>query len=190
MSDKFELDEADLKIIRSLSKDPRKAVTQLARDVGVSRPTLNKRLNNLIDKEIIRIGVTIDIKNLGFHVREVGLKVKGMEDKLELRRALSKCPRVLMLTCPLEEATLSMYVFGEDMGTLRSVIESLKEFPYTNAVYMSPSDPPAYPKAFRVELSPDKANVAPCGRKCSECFNYRNNLCIGCPAVIEYRGPL
>lgn len=183
------MDELDLKIIRCLSKNVRKTVSRLAREVGVTRPTIKKRLNNLLNRKIVTIGLTLDVKKLGFHIREVGFRVKSIEDKLELRRVLSRCPRALMLTCPLEGATLSVYIFGEDLETLRSVIESLKESPYTEAVYMTQSEP-TFRRVFNVNLFPDKGNFAPCGRKCSECFSYRNNLCVGCPAVIEYKGPL
>lgn len=132
----------------------------------------------------------MNLRKLGFHIWEAGLKVKGIEDKLELRRVLSRCPRILSPTCPLKDANVSLYVFGEDTETLRSVIESFKEFPNTEVVYMSHSNLTPYPEGFKVNLYPDKGNVTPCGRKCSECSSYQNNLCVGCPAVTEYKGPL
>lgn len=184
------LDKTDLKIIHSLKNDARQTITQIAEGARVSRPTVIHRLNKLLSEDVIHIDVSINIKKLGFHTACVGLEVKGAEHKRALEAKLSKCPRILMLTCPSEKANLSMYLFGEDIETLRSVIESLREFPSTEIVYMFHSEPPIYPGAFNLNLYQKKSSIAPCGRKCTECYNYQHNLCVGCPAVMAYKGPL
>jgi DNA-binding Lrp family transcriptional regulator len=186
----YKLNKTDLKIIYSLKNDVRQTITQIAETAGISRPTVIHRLNRLIHEGIIRFDVGVNIKRLGFHVACVGLEVKGIEHKRALEEKLSKCPRILMLTCPSEKANLSMYLFGEDIETLRSVIERLREFSNTEIVYMFHSEPPIYPKAFSMNLYPKKSSRAPCGRKCEECYNYQHNLCVGCPAVKAYKGQL
>jgi len=184
------LDKVDLKIIQSLKKDARRSITELAKDAGISRPTAMKRLERMMKDNDIGIETGINIKKLGFRVGCVGLEVKGAEARNKMEKVLLSCPRVLMILCPFEKISFSVYLFGEDQETLRSVIYSLAEFPNTNIAYVNYSDPPLYPKTFPINIYLKKGIITPCGRKCSECFSYKQGTCIGCPAVVEYKGPL
>lgn len=184
------LDKVDLKIIQSLRKNARRSITELAKDVGVSRPTAMKRLERMLKDKDINIDTGINIKKLGFRVGCVGLEVKGAEARNKVEKVLLNCPRVLMILCPFEKTSFSVYVFGEDQETLRSAIYSFAELPNTSIAYVNYSDPPLHPKTFPINTYLKKGNIAPCGRKCSECYSYNQSVCIGCPAVVEYKGPL
>ncbi|MCK5625928.1 hypothetical protein KAI11_03640, partial [Candidatus Bathyarchaeota archaeon] len=80
--------------------------------------------------------------------------------------------------------------FGEDQDTLRSTIYGFAAFPDTSITHVSYSDPPLYPKTFPIQIGCKKNTVAPCGLKCSDCFSYNEGVCVGCPAVIGYKGSL
>lgn len=184
------LDKVDLRIIRSLKNDARRSITELAKDSGISRPTAMMRLDRMIEEGTIGIETGIDLKELGLRIGCVGLEVEGAESRDNIQKVLMKCPRVLIILCPFEKITFSVYVFGENQETLRSVVYGFAEFPNTKIAYVNYSDPPLYPKTFPIHIHLEKGTVAPCGRKCSECFSYNQGLCVGCPAVVEYKGPL
>lgn len=184
------LDKVDLKIIRSLQNDARCSITEIAKDAGISRPTAMKRLERLIKDNDINVDASINIQKLGFRVGCVGLEVKGAEARNKVEEVLLNCPRVLMLLCPFEKISFSAYIFGEDQETLRSTIYSLAELANTNIAYVNYSDPPLHPKAFPINTYLKRGNTTPCGRKCGECYSYTQGICVGCPTVIEYKGPL
>jgi len=48
------LDEADFKILEALSRNPRAGVSQIARETGLSRPTVRARLKRLLQSGIIK----------------------------------------------------------------------------------------------------------------------------------------
>ena len=184
------LNKVDLKIIRSLRGDARRSITELASNAGISRPTAMKHLKKMLEKETIGIETGINLKELGFRIGCVGLEVKGAESRSKVKKILEKCPRVLMLLCPFEKINFSVYIFGEDQETLRSTIYGFAAFPDTSIAHVSYSDPPLYPKTFPIRIGGEKSTVAPCGIKCSDCFSYNEGVCVGCPDVVEYKGPL
>jgi len=188
--DSTKLDELDIKIIRALNEDARQKLTELAKNVDSSRPTVYKRLEDLINRRVIRINVCLNIAKLGFHVACVGFEVKSRDMKQKLINTLQKCPRVLILTCPSEKANLSLYMFGENLDTLRSCIESLREYQGAEVVYLFYAEPQIYPEAFRLNIFPEKLEKSPCGMDCSKCLSYAHELCLGCPATKKYKGPL
>jgi DNA-binding Lrp family transcriptional regulator len=184
------LDKVDLKIIQSLRNDARRSITELAKDAGISRPTAMKRLERMIKDKDIDIDTGINIKKLGFRVGCVGLKVTEAEARNKVEKVLLNCPRVLMILCPFDETSFSVYIYGENQETLRSAIYSFAKLPNTNIAYVNYSDPPLHPQTFPIKTYLKKRNIAPCGQKCSECYSYNQETCIGCPAVVEYKGPL
>ena len=184
------MDKTDLKIIQSLRKNARRSITDLAKDSGVSRPTLMKRLDKLIKDRSIGLDAGINLKKLGFQIGCIGIEVEGSEKRSEVQKILENCPRVIMILCPFEKVTFSVYLYGEDLETLRSTIYGFNEIPDTKIVYVNYSEAPLYPKILPVNIYIKKGTVTPCGRKCSECFSYQQDLCLGCPAVVEYKGPL
>jgi len=184
------LDKVDLKIIESLKSDARRPVTQIAKEVGVSRPTVINRLNRLVTENLIHIDVGLNIRKLGFQTACVALEVKGVDVRRKVEENLSKCPRVLTILRLTEKANLMALFFGENHSTLTSTIESLRDFSGADIVYVHHSEPPLFTETVSLNVFPEKSDIAPCGRKCSDCFRYQNDQCIGCPAVIEYKGPL
>jgi len=183
------LDKIDLKIINSLMSDARQSVTRLSKIVGVSRLTIINRLKKLTEENIIHANVGINIGKLGFQTALVALEVKG-DLKQEAEKNLSKCPRVLTLFRLNEKANLLTHLYGEDQNSLGSTIESLRDFPGVNILYVHHLRHPLFPDAFSLRVFPEKSDLTPCGRKCGECLRYQDAQCIGCPAVTEYNGPL
>lgn len=184
------LDEIDLKIIHSLRKDARKPITQVAKEIGVSRPTVISRLDKMMKKNILCVSAGLNIRELGFPTACVALEAKGVDLRQKVERNLSRCPRVLMLLRPVEKANMLVFLFGEDQNTLRSTIESLRDFSGADLVYVQHSEPPLFTESFSLRVFPEKSDTAPCGRKCVDCIHYQNDQCVGCPAVTEYKGPL
>ena len=65
------LDALDTAIIRELESDPAQTNLDLASKLGISRPTLRKRIQALLDDDIIHIGTLVDPSIIGFPVLAV-----------------------------------------------------------------------------------------------------------------------
>lgn len=71
------LDELDRRIIDVLRRDGRRSVTSVAQDVGVTKQTVAKRLDRLLESETIRITALVDPVALGFPLFwSIGVRVR------------------------------------------------------------------------------------------------------------------
>lgn len=184
------LDQRDLKIIFSLCSDGRKTITRLSKDTGLSRPTVTNRLDKLMKQNILKVKACLNIKELEFPIVIIALEIYGRELRQRLEKRLIDCPRALILLRPAEKANLLAIFYGENQGTLRSTIESIVDQTGVNLVYAHYSDPPLFPEHFNLQVFPQKGDVTPCGLRCIDCPSYKRGQCLGCPAVVEYKGPL
>lgn len=64
-------DELELKIIDELEKDPRRSHTDLARQLGVVRHTISRKVNELIDRRVISIVTYVSPTALGYRTLSV-----------------------------------------------------------------------------------------------------------------------
>jgi DNA-binding Lrp family transcriptional regulator len=62
------VDDLDLRIIGALQQDGRRAVVEIARDLGVPKSTVQRRLDALIRDEVIRIAAYADSEKLGLGI--------------------------------------------------------------------------------------------------------------------------
>ena len=92
-----QLDHLDLNIISQLNKNGRISITDLAKKVKSTRLTVSKRLQRLINEEIINVGGGLNLKKLGWKVANVGLEMKSEPSRNKTEKILKDCPRVLTI---------------------------------------------------------------------------------------------
>lgn len=191
MSDtRYRLKERDLRVIKALGENPRKTITQIANETGLSRPTVTNMIDKMVEEGVLQLKAGVSFQELGFPTAFLALECRQMDQRMELQRNLAACPRVLMILEPSEKVNMLLLVYGEDQVTLKSTIESFRHFSGANLVEIYHSGPPLVPQSFNIPIFTEKVDVSPCNRKCFECVNYVNEECLGCPAVKEYKGPL
>jgi len=183
------LDKVDLRIMHSLAQDARKAITQLSVDAGISRPTAINRLKKLRENGILSVHATVNITKLGFKLALVTFRTKSNNAGQEPRTGLAVCPRVLLLVQKSGDRDCSALLYSENTETLLSVVECVKSVSGVELTSWHRLSPPLLPEAFELKLFPHKGKLTPCGKKCGVCSNYQNQECLGCPAVVEYKGP-
>ncbi len=93
-----DLDELDRRIIAALRADGRKTVTDLAREVGISKTPCQVRLRKLIESGVIRgFQAIVDPATLGLdHIAfvEIGLSSTHERALLDFNEAVRKIPEV------------------------------------------------------------------------------------------------
>ncbi len=70
-----DLDDLDVLLIKELQTDARQTITKLAETLKISKPTISKRIQRLVNSDIIRIITVVDPFALGYDgVAIIGLK--------------------------------------------------------------------------------------------------------------------
>jgi DNA-binding Lrp family transcriptional regulator len=184
------LTKRDVDIISALMTDGRKSITLLAKETGLSRPTVTNRLDKLLKAKIISVDPRLNLRKLECPTAAITVETEGVEERRRIEKTLARCPRVIMMLRLAEKANLMVTLFGEDQDSLRSTIESISSWPGANILGVNHAEPPLYPENFTVPVTNEKEVIAPCGKDCSECPNYVIKECLGCPVTIHYRGQL
>jgi DNA-binding Lrp family transcriptional regulator len=184
------LTKRDVDIISALMTDGRKSITLLAKETGLSRPTVTNRLDKLLKAKIISVDPRLNLRKLECPTAAITVETEGVEERRKIEKTLARCPRVIMMLRLAEKAILMVTLYGEDQDSLRSTIESISSWPGANILGVNHAEPPLYPENFTVPVTNEKEAIAPCGKDCSECPNYVIKECLGCPVTIHYRGQL
>lgn len=184
------LSQRDVAIISALMADGRMSITQLAKETGLSRPTVTNRLDKMMKARVISFDPGLNLRKLGCSTAALTVETEGVDQRRRIEKTLARCPRVIMMLRLAEKANLMVTLYGEDQDSLRATIESIGSWPGANILSVSHAEPPLYPETFRVPVTNEKEAITPCGKDCSECPNYMIKECLGCPSTIRYRGQL
>ena len=183
------IDEIDVRIIESLSEDCRKPTTQIAKEIGVSRPTVIARIRNLAKNHIVDFGAKVNVTKLGFKLALLSLETDNVKEKQNIVTKQAACPRILQLVQTIEKPNYTAIVCAENAETLLSTIDCLKGI--LNARIISwHRIKPIIGESFNLKILLEKCELTPCGKKCGICSNYEESECVGCPATKDYKGPL
>ncbi len=125
-SDHIEIDQFDRAILRVLSSDGRISITDLARDIGLSKSPTQARLRRL-EKEGVITGyrALIDPIRLGMdHVSFVEVRLNDTREKAlgEFNAAVSKIPEIEQVHMIAGNFDYLMKIRTHDMNDYRQVL--------------------------------------------------------------------
>ena len=110
------LDARNVELLRLLCGDPRIAISELARKVGMSAPATRERIRRLEEAQVIKgYRLDLDPRALGFPVAAF-VRVRPMPGKL---------PKISELAQRMPQVTECHRVTGEDCFILKIHFESL-----------------------------------------------------------------
>jgi len=120
------LDEIDSKILRILLEDARAPISKIAEELGLSRPTVRKRLRRLIESGIIKgFSVVIDENLLkGFQV--LGLFKASNAEKLV--KELKEIDEVTEIYLTTGEPNVVCIARIADLRTLENLLNKFSKF--------------------------------------------------------------
>ncbi len=182
------LDSLDLKIISHLVEDSRMSVTELAKKTKSSRPTVTARLKQLIDNGALISQSGLNLIKAGYKIATASFEVIDDKNRFEFEKKLRACPRILTSYRTSSKANFQATIWGEDEQTIKSTIESFRDFPGVSIIEI---DYLGTPIAGKVIISPPRPEdkETPCGKICSDCHSYQNSWCTGCPVSLDYKNP-
>lgn len=164
------------------------SITELAKNVGSSRPTITSRLKHLISDEKAIIHGGLNLEKMGFKMACVGLEVKNKDTRNRVEKILGACPRILNTFRTTGKANMHIAFWGEKDEIIHSTIESFRDIENVDIVYSHYLGTPSHGKIM-VPIHPEKKEKTACNKSCSSCERYTIELCVGCPMTKDYKNP-
>jgi DNA-binding Lrp family transcriptional regulator len=189
------MDEVDKKIIAQLQADGRTSLEDLSKLTGFTSMGTKKRLEKLIENDVIKISALVNPSALGLHPAFVMLEMESAEAMQNVLDRFEECPRIVQIFKTIGGFNLMALIVAETRETLESISMekcSLRcskgirrsEFYPISDTYFSPF------LQIRENLARKERKVAPCKVECDPCKRYETQKCVGCPTTNNYKGSL
>ncbi|MBN2042801.1 MAG: Lrp/AsnC family transcriptional regulator [Candidatus Aenigmarchaeota archaeon] len=83
---KLGIDEKDARIITFFTENPHITQKEIAERLGITQPSVNTRVQNLIEKGIMKFQVGVDLSRSGLYLARVDFTAKNANDVIEKLR--------------------------------------------------------------------------------------------------------
>jgi DNA-binding Lrp family transcriptional regulator len=188
------LDNIDKKLISILQKNGRTSLSEIGKDLGMSHVAVSKRLDKLVQSEVVQITAGVNAEYLDAKVLFMGIETENMEVAERIQKKYGDCPRLLMFAPVTGRYNVFAVMVAEDSWSLESIIGtcSMRTEPGVRRSESWFGNAPVAPKYLQMDLAPGPSggSVAPCGRDCASCKRYKADKCVGCPPTEGYKGKL
>jgi len=189
------MDKVDRKIISQLQADGRTTLEKLGRITGYTSMGVKKRLEKLLEDEVIRVSAQMNLKYFNMRLAMVRIETDGFETMERLLKRFEECPRIIYIFTLIGGYNMMALIAAENQKTLESISMgkcSLRsgrgirrsEFYQIKDIGYSQLMP------VRIRLTHRGLKEAPCGVNCNYCNRFKYEECVGCPATEYYRGNL
>jgi Lrp/AsnC family leucine-responsive transcriptional regulator len=189
-----ELDNIDKKLVSILQKNGRTSLSEIGKDLGMSHVAVSKRLDKLVQSELVKVTAGVNAEYLDAKVLFMGLETEDMEIAERIQEKYADCPRLLMFAPVTGRYNVFAVMVAEDTWSLESIIGtcSMRTEPGVRRSESWFGNAPIAPKYLQIDLAPGTmgSSVSPCGRDCGTCKRYKAEKCVGCPPTDVYKGKL
>jgi DNA-binding Lrp family transcriptional regulator len=188
------LDNIDKKLVSILQKNGRTSLSEIGKDLGMSHVAVSKRLDKLVQSELVKITAGVNAEYLDAKVLFMGLETEDMEVAEKIQKKYIDCPRLLMFAPVTGRYNVFAVMVAEDTWSLESIIGtcSMRTEPGVRRSESWFGNAPVSPKYLQIDLAPGTlgSSVSPCGRDCGACKRFKADKCVGCPPTAVYKGQL
>ncbi len=185
------MDNKDKKLISILQQNGRTSLSDMGKILGMSHVAVSKRLDKLVDADLVKVSAGVNTEHLDAKVLFIGLETENMEVAEKIQKKYASCPRLLMFAPVTGRYNLFAMMIAEDTWSLESIIGTCS-MRTESGVRKSESwfgNAPSIPKYLQVDLAPDTTGgtVGPCKMDCAKCKRYLADKCVGCPDTTCYK---
>lgn len=188
------LDDIDKKLVSILQKNGRTSLSEIGKNLGMSHVAVSKRLDKLVQADLVKITAGVNAEYLDAKVLFMGLETEDMEVAERIQKKYMDCPRLLMFAPVTGRYNVFAVMVAEDTWSLESIIGtcSMRTEPGVRRSESWFGNAPVKPKFLQVDLAPNisGSSISPCGRDCASCRRYIADKCVGCPPTEVYKGSL
>lgn len=180
------LDEKDRKIISLMQKNPHLSQSEIAQHVDLSQPAAYFRIQKLAKKGFLSRFVGVDFKKISLPMVKLDVQADNSDLIFPL---IENCPYILNSYYMNGGNVFSLFMAGEDMGTLQSVKSNLLKSAGLHELHFHNIRGSKSNLIMPLTMV-ERRNQSPCLHTCQECDHYVNSSCLGCPYTDYYRGTL
>ena len=172
------LDEIEAKLLLELQENPRMSISGLSTLLGVSRPTINKTLDEMFKQEKMLITAGINAKYQKCKLANIGISVLTPDNRSRVVDILSKCPKILNIYRTPNTANLIVTLYGLDEQSITSTMNCIGDLDQVEIKFSNYLGTPL--KNMAIPIVKGDNSDTPCGKNCFECMNHKNEWCTGC----------
>ena len=188
------MDDIDKKLVSILQKNGRTSLSEIGKNLGMSHVAVSKRLDKLVQAELVKITAGVNAEYLDAKILFMGLETEDMDVAERIQKKYGDCPRLLMFAPVTGRYNVFAVMVAEDTWSLESIIGtcSMRTEPGVRRSESWFGNAPIAPKYLQVDLAPGASDtgITPCGRDCGSCKRYKAEKCVGCPPTSAYKGSL
>lgn len=188
------MDDIDKKLVSILQKNGRTPLSEIGSHLGMSHVAVSKRLDKLIQMDMVRVTAGVNAEKLDAKVLFMGLETEDLDVAEEIQKKYQDCPRLLMFAPVTGRYNLFAVMVAEDTWSLESIIGtcSMRTEPGVRRSESWFGNAPISPQFLEIDLAPSAMgkSTSPCGRDCGACKRYKAEKCVGCPPTSVYQGKL
>lgn len=188
MKSTLKLDDKDRTIIGLLNDNPGISQEDIANEIHLSQPSVAMRIKKLRDKGFIEQIIGINPHKVGFHIAKIEITAHNPSKILAKFR---DCPFFLNGFTVSGNHNLCLMFIGEDISSLESIVDvHLRSNKNIQNVDFNLIISSLKHFVTPVNMKIDISEKPPCGIdvECQECEYYKDNRCVGCPIIKQYRG--
>ncbi len=138
MSDRSNgLDEIDVTILSSLSKNGRYSIKYLSDITGISKPAVKKRIDNLIEDGIIEGFTTrLNIKKFGYNLIFYSMvRVSDANHSVEVAEKLRDIKEIFLVDLITGDYDLIFRAFAADQDHLFEILSKAQSIPHVEHLF-------------------------------------------------------
>lgn len=163
------LDTIDLTIIKNLSQNGRKTFVEIAKDIGLTPVGVKKRVERLIEKDILKIQAFLNTEKFYSVSATIGIEADP-ETITRLVKKFEDCPLVYNLVKVSGHHNLIIDIIAPNLERANDLIEKqIRLDPKIRYLEVDLGGLPIIPKTHTLPHFVDNSKKCPCERKCNEC---------------------
>ena len=183
----MKLDRKDRIIMSMIARDPFASQEEIARNIGLSQPSVAARMRKLREGGAIETRTGMDPFKIGLHVAKVDVTTTDPESILDMFRG---CPYFVNGFSASGRYNLCLLFMSRSIPSLEALVNHhlRSHASVTDIVFNILIDAE---KSFIVPvvLPEGDPETPPCGNHppCQDCPSYKRLKCPGCPAITQGR---
>lgn len=165
-----DLDEIDLKIIKSLCQDGRRRLVDIAKETGLTPVGIKNRVEKLIEHDILKIHGLLNIEKFYSVSASIGVNAPP-EIISELIKKFENCPLVYNLVkVSSGNHNLIIGTVAPNLERINDLIaKQIRSVPEIKNLHVNFGELPIIPKGYLPSNFSGKSKKCLCSKRCHEC---------------------
>ena len=185
----LKLNDKDRKIMTLLSGNPGISQDEIAREVGLSQPSVAMRLKKLKESGAIMNVSGVNPLKIGLFIAKVDFTT---ENTTKILNTFKDCPYFMNGFIVSGRNNMTLFFVGEDISTLEAIVDyHLRPLDEVQNVDFNIVIGVANDLVMPLKMNFDRLDRPPCGINfnCKDC-SIHGDRCMGCPVTGHYKGSL